>query len=239
MMRSPVLSRTTTALFALFGLLACAPPVVETPPGVMLSDEEYARVMDAADRVDGLTRQVASLEERLVHAEQRVGLAAVPTERLTPLSEVSEARLTGPVSFVSGPGARARRMSLSDHVRTSGGAVITFWATWCVPCTSDEELAHLRELQGYLRRHDIPLVSIAVDELATVQAHPKSRAWLYPFWHRMDAHIEMLPRSFVMTHGIGLPLFLVIGGDGEIRYFYNRQLDAAAVRDLVSAAAAL
>jgi hypothetical protein len=130
-------------------------------------------------------------------------------------------------------------MSLSDHVRTSGGAVITFWATWCVPCTSDEELAHLRELQGYLRRHDIPLVSIAVDELATVQAHPKSRAWLYPFWHRMDAHIEMLPRSFVMTHGIGLPLFLVIGGDGEIRYFYNRQLDAAAVRDLVSAAAAL
>jgi len=48
----------------------------------------------------------------------------------------------------------------------------------------------------------------------------------------------MLPREFVRTHGLNLPLFVIINDQGELLYFHNRKLDDQSAAELVTAALA-
>ena len=227
------------ALSAVVLLAGCAASAQEQPPadpGVRLTRAEYNRLVAVADQVPALQALIAQLQERLAQVEQRVGLAAVPADRLHPVAE--ELTLSPPTTtFVDSATARPHSRSMSRHLQGFNGYVVSYWATWCVPCISDEELVLLHELQRQLRRHNVELVSIVVDELGKVRSHQKAPRWLYPLWHKQDAHMEMLPRSFITQVGLGLPLFLVVGRDGRIRYYYNSKLDPAAIRDMVSAVA--
>ncbi len=229
--------RLTVALFSALMACGCAAPQQNTNPNaVQLTRTEYARLHQAAARVGDLETQLAGVRTRLKHIEQRVGLASLQGTRLKTLRLGGSLSL-GKASFIGEDGGRARKRDMGQYLQQFNGFVVTYWATWCKPCISDEELVSLRQLQKQLRRHNIELVSIAVDDLSKVQRHRKARRWLYPFWHRNDAHLEMLPRSLINQVGVGLPLFLVVSRDGQIRYFYNRKLDEAAIRDMVSATA--
>ncbi len=219
-------------------IVGCGAPPQNIPAGtVWLSKAEHSRLTAAASRVSTLESQLATVQTRLKHIEQRVGLAALDGTQLKPLRGNNSLRFAGKASFVGQHGDRGRKRDMAQYLQQFNGYVVAYWATWCVPCISDEELVSLRKLQGQLRKHNIELVSIAVDGLDKVQRHRKAPRWLYPFWQRNDAHLEMLPRSFMSKVGVGLPLFLVVSRDGRIRYFYNRKLDSAAIRDLVSATA--
>jgi thiol-disulfide isomerase/thioredoxin len=138
---------------------------------------------------------------------------------------------------VSELGGAAKKHNLGDFIRGFDGAVIAYWATWCKPCTSPKELAHLKDLQRQLRRHNIELVSIVIDSLDKARQDPRARNWLYPFWYKNAAHLEMLPRSFIQRMGVNLPLFLVVSPSGDIKYYLNDKLSDVAVRDLVTATA--
>lgn len=212
----------------------CATPaaaLADEPPEVAAEREALRR---ALSDVDALRAEVKALKERLGHVEARVGLADVRNEKLRQPATPSAIR-PGEGALITSHGAKARRQSLGAWVKPYAGYVVAFWATWCKPCTSDEELGHLRELQRRLRREGVELVSVAIDDLSKVTGDSRAAKWLYPLWHRQDGHLEMLPRSFIESVGLNLPLFLVVGRGGEIRYFYNDKLDVGAVRDLVTA----
>ncbi len=137
---------------------------------------------------------------------------------------------------ISRPGAKARKRRLRDHLAPFDAYLISFWATWCVPCVSDEELEALEALRVQLRPHKVALLSLAVDELSKVQEHPKAKRWLYPLWQKVDGHLEMLPRAFIQRTGLGLPLHLLVNKEGEIRFFHNQKLSPDSSWELLEAA---
>jgi hypothetical protein len=77
---------------------------------------------------------------------------------------------------------------------------------------------------------------VAIDGLKKIRNHPRADEWHYPIWHRDDAHIEWLPKAFIDRVGLGLPLFLVISGDGELLYWRTKPLDAESHEELLTAA---
>ncbi len=198
----------------------------------------------AQQQVQALTQQLqalqtenAALRARLDAAEQRLGLSPYRPAALKPLQGEERALEAGGDSiFVGEAGGRPAKRNLSKLLGAADVTVVSFWATWCGPCTSDPELEHLRKLQAQLARHGVGLVSLAVDEVAKVQGHAKADRWLYPLWQRQDGHLKMLPRALMQKVGVGLPVFLVVDRAGQVAWFRNQALDDAAVGELVTAA---
>jgi hypothetical protein len=203
----------------------------DEPPGPSVQ-----QVQALQQQVEALQAEVRTLHQRLDAAEQRLGLQPYRPVGLKALNGDDRALEAGDASYVAEPGGRAAKRSLAKQIQGADVTVVSLWATWCVPCTSDAELVRLRALRAQLARQGVDLVSLAVDDLPKVQGHPRADRWLYPLWQRQDAHLKMLPRSLMQAVGVGLPVFLVVSRDATVRYYRNEALDDAAVGEIVTAA---
>ena len=142
-------------------------------------------------------------------------------------------------TVVRRPGARPDKRALAGHLRDFDGFVLAYWATWCKPCIADGELDKVRKLRRALRRTNVELISMAIDDLDDVRTHAKASEWVYPLWHKSDGHVTMLPQKFVQSVGLGLPLFVVVDARGGIRHYLKSDLHGDAIGQLVAAANAL
>ncbi len=199
-------------------------------------NKERARVSKLQATVKRLKSDIAGLKKRLVPFEQRTFAKPFRGGRVKRSS--GDLELPSGVRVV-GVGERGKKTSLRRHIAGFRGGLFGYWATWCKPCTSKEELHHLRVLQKQLRPYHVDLVSVLIDDLKKAQASPKAGKWLYPFWFVKDGHMQMLPRSMVQKMGLGLPFFLLTDNEGRIRWHHRGKLDDAAVRDFITAAARL
>ncbi|PKN54145.1 MAG: hypothetical protein CVU56_28080 [Deltaproteobacteria bacterium HGW-Deltaproteobacteria-14] len=231
---------------AALALAACASGPEVGPDDAVIKRVELDGLRAAAARVDALERRLATLEadlgrleteravlaERLLVLDQRAGRVPFRSAELTAVDV--KARFVD-VQRVDAPGAPARKVSLTRGAR-GRALVMAFWATWCKPCIADDELALLRSLRSDLQRQGASFVSMAIDGLDKVRAHPRTDRFLYPLWQREQCHFEMLPESFVRERGTDMPLFLVVSASGRIRWYRAGKLNPTAVRDLVTAA---
>jgi hypothetical protein len=94
----------------------------------------------------------------------------------------------------------------------------------------------LARLKTTLDRYGLKLVSLAVDDVPTVRNDSRAATWVYPYWQLKDGHLDVLPETMLRSGGVGLPLFLIIDGAGQIRWIRKQALTNRAVDDLVSAA---
>jgi thiol-disulfide isomerase/thioredoxin len=233
--------RRPELLAALLLLTACG---ASAPAPARASSDEEDPLAAAQRQVQSLTQQLQSLQTenaalraRLDAAEQRLGLVPYRPAALKPLQGDGRALEAGGDSlYVGEAGGRPAKRNLAKTLGSADVTVVSFWATWCGPCTSDAELEHLRHLETQLARHGVGLVSLAVDEVAKVQGHAKADRWLYPLWQRQDGHLKMLPRALMEKVGVGLPVFLVVDRAGQVAWYRNQALDEAAVGELVTAA---
>lgn len=228
------------ALVALMGAATLGCAAAQTAGG--MTAEEKAGLQSAQADLQALRAEVtrlgaalAAMGQRLAAAEQRTGLRPVVGRWLKPLAAGTRF-LAGPATVLEARGEREKSRNLARFAQGTQGYVVALWATWCKPCTSEEELVLLHQLQDELRPRGIELVSILVDDLNLARRHPRAARWIYPLWFVKNAHTEWLPEALI-RQGLSLPVFLVVSRTGEARYFAAGKLDDAAVRDLVAAAA--
>jgi hypothetical protein len=198
---------------------------------------------DQRERLSALTAERDALTARLTLAETRLGLHPFTPRALTPMSALAPTHTPAARS----PLPRQLRARALDSARgrvtqgdlrallEAGPALIALWATWCKPCVSPEEQAHLRRLNAALAPLGVPLVSLGVDEWDKVEA---GRArWFYPLWHLKDAHVELTPEVVFKKVGLGLPLFFLRLPGGEVPFVLSKTLSDEAVEEWVTAAA--
>lgn len=209
--------------------------------------EEAAALRAEVAALQKSVRRIADLELRIeeLRAQLRRPRGSGPARRAPPKgpgrSQVTAVQGRPTIhlpeaTLVSRLGATPQRKRLKRHLAGSTGYVVAYWATWCVPCVADEELKRVRTLREALRAHGRDLVVMAIDDIEDVRRHEKADRWVYPAWQRDDGHMEMLPRRFVETVGLGLPLFVVVDGRGVIRHYLKGGLHGDAVDRLVAAA---
>lgn len=223
--------RPAAALTVLL-LLACGGATKAEPPR-RGTDPVVAQKMSALEaRIQRLEQALATANARLDRAEQRLGFRPFQPGGLKRGAEVLN---LGKAKLLADRTARPRTRSLKDMVAGNRGAVFALWATWCKPCIADQELAHLRDLKASLPK-DFPLINVACDGVDKVKAHAKADRWLYPLWQKDDGHLDLLPQAFIKRNGLGLPLFVVVGPDGQMRWWRNAPLTDTVVDELITAA---
>lgn len=100
----------------------------------------------------------------------------------------------------------------SSVINTNAVTVISFWATWCVPCIN--ELDALQEKLDERTQQHFQLIAISTDEARTVQkVRPlvKSRGWTFKIY--LDESNE-IKRAFNVSN---IP-FVIIVNKGKIVY---------------------
>ena len=199
-----------------------------------------ARLDQSQQEVTARRNQVEDLKGRLAVLEQRVGVAPFQPRALTAGGHLHlDLGGAAQASLVEADGAAPRKGKLAQAFKGTPGGVISFWATWCKPCTSDEELARLRQLQGALRREGLAFVSLAVDGLDKVRGDTRAARWVYPLWQADDAHLDVVPKALVDQVGVKLPMFFVVAADGTVAHYRLSALDDRSVAELITAAVQL
>lgn len=194
---------------------------------------EAAKVAPLEERVRALQREREEIQARLQLAQQRLRLAPFSPSAL--VRAQFQPKLPNALKLEERDG-RARSTSLKRALADSErGLVIAYWATWCKPCTTPEELQRLKRLRAELRRQGAELLFMAVDELDKVKADPRANTWLYPLWQYDDGHLRMLPQGYVRSQGIDLPLMIIVPKSGQVSWVRKGALDDDAERDILTA----
>ena len=197
--------------------------------------ELESELRDTRRELSTANDRLQNSKHRLQFAETRLGLRPFRARVLrdgSPHWQLNAREVT----LLRRPGDRGQRVDLGRYARHFGGYVVAYWATWCKPCTTPEEIRNLEALQKELEAGGSALFGVAIDGLRKVQRHARANDWYYPIWQHKDAHIEWLPKAFIDKAGLGLPLFLVVDRVGRIRYWHNRPLDHDSIDELVTAA---
>jgi len=223
--------------------MGCAQPSLleQHPDSVLVTRGQVAQYERAVTRADELDRRVkrleqelSSLQSRVSRVEPRVGLQGQSASVLKPFPGGSAFVKLPDAQRVNGVSARGKRASVARFIEGKRGTVIAFWATWCVPCTSPEELAHMSDLREQLHDHGAEFVSMPIDGLDKVMADRRAATWLYPLFQRDGGHLEILPRNFVNSVGVNLPLFLVLDRSGRVTHYHNAVLSSEVIREMIT-----
>ncbi len=223
-------------------LVACGGAAAQDAPDPALVRAQAAqqaaetRAREAEAELAVLRAELKRTAARLLVAEQRLGLR--PFEPQTLKRPTGDLTLEpGRAKRLASPDARPKDDDARRALKQAPVTLVAYWATWCEPCIAADELAAVRRVEAAARPFGAALMSVAVDGLDKVRAHPRAADWIYPLWQRDDAHLQWAPRAFVQQAGLGLPLFLVVDRGGAVRFWRNGKLDAQVEEELITALA--
>ncbi len=219
--------------------LACGAPVAR---GESTSDEEVIKtqreaIEAAKAEIVGLQAELKRRDHRIDKLEQAAGLTPLVPEKLVRASPElkMELGLLGLVNLIDRHGSTPRKMKPQKAHPEARTFVVSFWATWCKPCTSDDELRRLEQLKAALPSRQAALLSVAIDGLDKVRGDARAPSWVYPLFQGDDAHLDLLPRAFIEKFGVGLPMFFVVTASGEVKWHRQGPLDEDVIAELLAA----
>ena len=129
-----------------------------------------------------------------------------------------------------------RRTDLQGEIFDLGAqrgkiVLVDFWASWCEPCIA--EIPHLVALQKQYGGRGLRIVGVSMDDSAAVtRATMQKIAFNYP--------VVSGDAKFGNLYGgvLGLPMQMLVGGDGRIVNIWNGELAPARLDKALAAAIA-
>ncbi|HTN46170.1 MAG TPA: TlpA disulfide reductase family protein [Flavipsychrobacter sp.] len=107
-----------------------------------------------------------------------------------------------------------KKIAFNEAVEDGKVTVISFWATWCVPCK--KEIKSIREKLGEWKKEtDFNFMTISLDETRAeglVRSYAKSQGWDFPYY--IDANSD-LKRSLNFQN---VPFTVIIDKEGKVAY---------------------
>lgn len=95
--------------------------------------------------------------------------------------------------------------------------LISFWATWCVPCK--KEIKMVREkLPEWKTQVEFNYMTVSVDDsraTAQVKSYAKSQGWDFPYFQDPNSDLK---RSLNFQN---VPFTVIVGKDGKIAYMQS------------------
>jgi peroxiredoxin len=181
--------------------------------GVLFGVTEYRKLEEIVD-VCGLPLQVSQLDPTGLSITFHVSDLTVPAVN-SPVPPFS-------VTTTQGQLIRSSDFRTKLHV-------LDFWASWCAPC-----VAKLTAMESLAREYtkELRVIGINVDEperRSTAEQLIREKALSFPQIVRAQGERDFLWKMFGSMQGVRLsiPLYVVIDGQGMIRYAANGGEDLA------------
>jgi len=110
----------------------------------------------------------------------------------------------------------SRKLPFNQTVEKGKVTLISFWATWCVPCK--KEIKNIREkLPEWKKQTDFNYMTISIDETRAeglVRSYAKAQGWDFPYY--IDANSD-LKRSLNFQ---SVPFTMVVDKNGKVAYMH-------------------
>ena len=110
-----------------------------------------------------------------------------------------------------------KRISFNNAVKPGRVTLVSFWATWCVPCK--KEIKNVREkMTGWKEQADFDFMTVSIDETRAeglVRSYAKSQGWEFPAY--IDPNSDLKRSLNFQT----VPFTMVIGKDGKVAYMHS------------------
>jgi len=157
-------------------------------------------VVEGEDDLRSIDESIFALPDPL-SPEQRLW-RILQTDRGAPLPRVMVNTLDG------------RRVALADLIKTGRPVVVNFWATWCRNCG--------REMPALQRMSEsgIQVVGLSLDDASTRGRIPAFIEQLGIGYPVATIEPEQLDRLF-RSRDLGIPLSLVVDGDGRLQEIFQ------------------
>lgn len=187
--------------------------------GIFFGAAEYRKVEEIID-VRGLPLEVVELDPAGLFISFRISKLTVPT-------------VNAPIPSFSVTTNEGQLIRSSDFRRKIH--ILDFWASWCAPC-----VAKLVEMESVAREHpkELAVIGINVDEperRAVAEQLIRAKALSFPQVIRAQGERDFLWKIFGSMQDVRLsiPLYVVVDGQGVIRYGANGGDDLADLKNLV------
>lgn len=110
-----------------------------------------------------------------------------------------------------------KRTAFNKAVTPGRVTLVSFWATWCVPCK--KEIKNVREkMAGWKEQADFDFITVSIDETRAeglVRSYAKSQGWEFPAY--IDPNSDLKRSLNFQT----VPFTMVIGKDGKVGYMHS------------------
>lgn len=130
-----------------------------------------------------------------------------------------------------------KKVAFNQAFTTGKVTVVSFWATWCVPCK--KEIKNMKEkLAGWQKEADFNYMTISIDETRAeglVRSYAKAQGWDFPYY--IDPNSD-LKRSINFQN---VPYTIIVDKDGKIVWMHSGYEEGgeeevfAKVKELVAA----
>ncbi len=110
-----------------------------------------------------------------------------------------------------------KKLPFNETVEKGKVTVISFWATWCVPCKKEIKNISLK-LPEWKKEADFNYMTISIDEPRAeglVRTYALSQGWSFPFY--LDANSD-LKRSLSFQN---VPYTMIIDKNGKVAFTHT------------------
>ena len=107
-----------------------------------------------------------------------------------------------------------KKVAFDQSIEKGKVTLISFWATWCVPCKKEIKNITLK-MEDWKKEADFNYMTISIDEARAeglVRTYALSQGWKFPFF--IDANSD-LKRSLNFQ---SVPYTLIIDKEGNVAY---------------------
>lgn len=110
-----------------------------------------------------------------------------------------------------------KKVAFNQAVEKGKVTLVSFWATWCVPCK--KEIKNVREKMAQWKTEaDFNYVTISIDESRAeglVRSYAKSQGWDFPYY--IDANSDLKRSLNFQT----VPFTAIIDKNGKVAYMHS------------------
>ncbi len=131
----------------------------------------------------------------------------------------------------------AKKMPFNQVIEKGKVTVISFWATWCVPCKKEIKNISLK-LPEWKKEADFNFITISIDEARAeglVRTYAISQGWTFPYY--IDPNSD-LKRSLSFQ---SVPYMIIVDKNGKVAFSHTGYEEGgeievwAKVKELVAA----
>jgi cytochrome c biogenesis protein CcmG/thiol:disulfide interchange protein DsbE len=114
-----------------------------------------------------------------------------------------------------------KKINLKEYVKPGKNYVLTFWATWCVPCK--RELTNMVDLQPKWRDNfNTEIIAVSTDDSrakSKIKSYVAGENW--PFTVMLDQNQDLMRALGIQS----IPFTMIIDKNGQIVYSHNSYVE--------------
>ena len=110
-----------------------------------------------------------------------------------------------------------KKTAFNETVTKGKVTIVSFWATWCVPCKKEIKNISLK-LADWKKEADFNFMTVSIDEVRAeglVRTYALSQGWTFPFY--IDANSD-LKRSLNFQ---SVPFTIIIDKNGKVAFTHT------------------